>query len=47
MLKIFFFQVKAHDQVLTLGGLIKIREQSALEELDPEPKEDCDCFEVD
>jgi len=46
MLKIFSFQMKAHDQVLALDGLIKIREQSALEELDPEPKEDCDCTEV-
>jgi hypothetical protein len=38
MLKIFSFKMKAHDQVLALDGLIKIREQSTLEELDPEPK---------
>ena len=47
MLKIFIFQVKAHNQVLALKGLIKIREQSALEELDPDPREDYDCSEVD
>ena len=47
MLKILIFQVKAHDQVLALEGLIKIQEQNALEELDPDHKEDCDCSEVD
>jgi len=41
VLKIFISQVKAHEQVLAPDGLIKIREQSVLEELDPEPKEDC------
>jgi len=38
MLKTFIFKVQAHDLVLALDGLIKIREQSALEELDPESK---------
>ena len=30
-----------------MDRLIKIREQSTLEEIDPQPKEDCDCFEID
>ena len=44
MLKIFIFQVKTRDQV---KGLVKIRQQNDLEELDPDPKEDYDSSDVD